>query len=871
MAVSDYNTRSYFNDADFEKLKPELGKGIYIENRKKVGEKYEDDPPFFPSIFTNPASKQTPQYALANAKALYYNNWVIFNNAWGNNWRNRYIDNRNWSNGKQDIHAFVGGKKIKGDEKQNPLMKHLDFDPVTEQSKYRDIIVGYLEELEFNVQANSLNPMAGALRENKKMNEIINHRLQKSGFTQQINQAAGQNVMPQSDLPFPVTDEKEIELYYTLGGAKEAYEDEIELANDIVNNDSDAPQIAKMQLEDAFDCGVIIEDTIVDKDGRVKVKYVDPVNEGVEDYRGHYLNRPDRIWYMELKTIQEIFMESEGQFTLKDMYELSRTYESKFGNPAWNSSYQGWNQYYNTDSNYNFGVYSTFFYSWKVPVLFTRISEVDMYPTIEYTNRSGLRIKSFIPHDELTGPDAAAGATKPQGMMSAEDSVRNYLRKIDGESIYAPLAEQFEDEDKLTTALGGEIKINRLQVHHYYRSTWIINTNFVYDYGRVPFAARDPYNPRYELCPVRHYRFNQQPLAEKVRFWAKKIYNTCLKIDNELARKRPAGHAINIKALENIALGNGETLTVKHQLEILNNTGDLLYADEAQGDLIGATKGKRIIDPIPQGGFKEAMDAYIEYINFCIQRIAAVTGINEFMDASNPNPNTPVALAQQAQQGTKNSMSQLSSGFLFMAEKRALHVSERVRKVVEKVGNYSGYADAMGKGILDFVTVSPNVIPHRFGIKVTAKPSKAEKDAIRQHIYQAFSNLANSEQGGLWVVDVLRFEEYINSKMSFRLIRLMLTAVLEDRMKKAQQDKMELIDKQVQGNQQQNQTAMAGEEQSANNELRRKMVFENFLTGEINKRNASMAYAKGNVKLTTDAHHSDLKRQEELSKAGLQQ
>lgn len=855
-AGQDYNTRQYFNSAEFDKLKPELGKGIYLNNKDKDGK---DKPPYFPSIFTDPAIKQTKEYALANVKALYYNNWVTFNNAWGNNWRNRFIDNRNWSNGKQDIHAFVGGKKIKGDEKQNPLMKHLDFDPVTEQSKYRDIIVGYLEDLEFDVQANTLNPTAAAMRENKRLNEIFIHRMQQTGFTQAINQAAGQNVMPQSELPFPVSDEKEINLWHQLGGAKEVYELEIEVANLIVNNDSDYKQIWKMQLEDAFDCGLMVEDTIVDKDGRVKYKYVDPVNEGVEDYRGHYLNRPDRIWYMELKTIQEIYMEAEGQLTLKDMYELSRMYESKFGNPAWNSAYNGWNQYYNTDSNYNFGAYSTFFYSWKVPVLFSRISEVDMYPIIEYTNRSGYRVKQFVKQSDI------------QPKEGSTDGVRDYLRNIPEDSIYAPLAEQFTDENKLRVALGGDITTDRLQVHHYYRCTWIINTDYCYDFGRVPFAARDPYNPRYEQCPTRHYRFNQQPLAEKVRFWAKKIYNTCLKIDNELARKRPAGHAINIKALENIALGNGETLTVKHQMEILNGTGDLLYADEAQGDMLGVTRNKRIIDPIPQNGFAEAMKAYVDYINFCIQRIAATTGINEFMDASNPNPNTSVGVAQAAMNGTKNSMSQITSGFLFMAEKRALCVSEMVRKVVEKVGNYSGYADAMGAGMMSFVSVSPQVVPHRFGIKVSARPSRGEKEAMKQYIGQAFANLAGTEQGGLWVTDLLRFEEYVNAGLPFKLIRMMLAAVLEERMMKAQKDKMEMIDRQVQGNMQQQQQALSIEAQMEQMTTRNKMVFESFLTGEIIKRNNALAMSKGTAKIYTDSHHSQLKQQEEITRTSLGQ
>ena len=90
----------------------------------------------------------------------------------------------------------------------------------------------------------------------------------------------------------------------------------------------------------------------------------------------------------------------------------------------------------------------------------------------------------------------------------------------------------------------------------------------------------------------------------------------------------------------------------------------------------------------------------------------------------------------------------------------------------------------------------------------------------------------------------------------------MLAGVIEDRQNKAQQAKMDLIDKQTQSNQQQNQVAQQGVAQQAQQDLKNKMLLEHFMTGEIQKRNASLAWAKGNVKLTTDQQHSQLKIQE---------
>ncbi len=65
-----------------------------------------DKPSFYPSIFAPPAEKATKEYGLASAKALYYNCWNTYGNAYGNSLRARMIDNRNWSDGRFDVIRF---------------------------------------------------------------------------------------------------------------------------------------------------------------------------------------------------------------------------------------------------------------------------------------------------------------------------------------------------------------------------------------------------------------------------------------------------------------------------------------------------------------------------------------------------------------------------------------------------------------------------------------------------------------------------------------------------------------------------------------------------------------------------------------------
>lgn len=781
------------------------------------------EPTYFPSIFASPEEKLTKQYALQVARSIYWNNFSITQNAYGNNERSRWIDNRNWSNGRFDVTSFIGGKKQRKNNDKNPLLKHLDFDPVTEQPKYRDIIVGYLEELDYEIQATTINPMAKAKKEDKRLREIAILRQKQIGDLQKLNELAGRPIAPESNLPFEAETQQEIDMYFMLGGFKELAELEIELGNEIVQNDSHWKEIKKLLLEDAFDCGRMIVDTEYDKTGRLKYKYVDPVNCGVEDFRGHYLTRPCRIWYIELKTVHEILIDSQGQFTIAQCEEIAKQYENRFGNPVWQNGYEGWQTYVNTDSTYNY-----FWYNYKIPVMKMYWEELDYY--------------------------------------------KNSTVKKFGKEITTPA--DFTEESKVYKNTGGvvdnaevEKKVSEYCIHNYYQTKWIVNTDYVYDNGKVPFQARDPFDIKFALCPLKYYRIGLQPIGERVKTFAKKIYMTWLKIDNEVANKIPSGYKINVRALENISLGQGEQFTVKHSIELVNETGRLVYADEALADDFGRTIKKDPIEVFDTSTpFLRAIDAWIKLIQFYEDRIMKVTGLNEFMDATNPNPNTPASVAKMAAQGSKHSMSQMASALLTIGEKLAVDASERVRLIVKEQGEYNGYAESLGDGMTTYAKVTDAVVPHKFGIKIVAKPTAQEREALNAAILQAFANMASPEQGGLYLSSVLKFQSMNRAGVNMKLIRLMMDAEQRQMIKRLNDQKKQAIQEQGKINSQNTKDAAAGELETYRGKKAIDLQYEQMFTAEVIKRLDAEVAIMTDAKRGDQSHKSNLKINEEVVK-----
>lgn len=757
---------------------------------------------YAPTIFVAPEEKSKKWYCLQMAKSIYYRSWSSYQSPYGNFNRNKFIDNKMWANGMFDVQAFMGGKKDRDTPDKNPMLKHLDFDPVTEMPKIQDIVIGYLEQIDYVISATPINPAAGAEKENMRLQEIAKVRLLEYG--KQINQMAGEDIVPTPSNAFQ--SEEEVNMFFNMGGYKPVGAMQIRLGNQIVENDSAIRDIRKKWLEDAFCTGRMAVDQEPDEKGRLKYKYVDIVNCGVEDYRGHYLEKPSKIWYIEVKTVQDLILDSQKSGTPlspEETKEIAKRYENKFDNPSWSAAEGAERQYVNTDTTIGY-----FWYQFKIPVLKCYWEELDCYKT----------------------------ATKEKAG-----------KKNVSPTSYSDESKTYYDHSKAgRPPMLKEKKVDEFYVHNYYQAKWIPGTDYVYDYGKVPFQARDPYDISRALCPLKYYRITNQPLAERIKPYAKKIYMAWLKFDNEVSRARPAGYKINVKALENIALGQGKTFTVQHGIEMFNETGDLIYADEAQADEYGRTKGKNPIESIEQRAILDGMRRWIEVINFYTQRIVALTGINEFMDGSNPNSNTAATLAKAALAGSKNSMSQISSGVLSLAEKMALDTSARLQLIVEKYGDYNGYADVLGTGFLEAASVGKEILGYTYGIMVRAKPNEQEREQMKQAIYTSFSTMASPESGGLWVQDALMFQQYVDAGMDMELIRLLMNAKQKENLAAVQQMKERAI-------QMQNQGIAQTQQMAAQSELEKEKMLSQLRMQEItHKTNEDIRLAQAQSAVRTE-------------------
>ena len=785
--------------------------------------KPKDDDCIAPDIFASPEKKQSKDYCLQMARYIYWDNWNTYGNAFGISNRSNMIDNIMWANGTVDLAKWAAGNKEKrGRTNSNPIVKYIQQDLATEMPKFKDIVVGYCEDLDFEIQANNINPLAVAEKENKKLYEEA--LVMNNAFYKQIEEVAGVEIAPKTELPFEPANRQEIETFYLLNGFKDAAEIEIETSFQIAKNDSDWDAHKKQWLEDAFSAGVMTAYDYYDNAGRLKTKRVDPVNAGVQDFNGHYLRRPTRYFFVETMSVYQVLVEGNGQITIEQAMELAKKYQNMLGNPSWDiaqDAYNAWNrQYVNTDSKFG---YPSFFYTWYIPVATVGWEDVEIYPFKKKQNESNTEITP-ISYTDLT-------------------------------------SEQYKGQDRAEQI---DSMLSEVSIHCYYQASWIPGTEYIWNFGKVPYQARDPRDVRYALCPLKYYRVGNQSMAERIKYYEKKKILTWQKIDREIANMVPLGYKFNIKALENISLGQGQTFTTQHAIEMFYERGSIIYADEAQGDDYGRTVKKDPVVPIQDNGIGNRLNALLGLINAYQQQIAQITGINEFTDGSNPNANAPATIAKLSAQGTKHSLSQIAGGLKKITEEVAIDLTERIRVYVRNHGEYHGYVDALGNGIISAMRVTDKIVPHAFAISIQAKPTASERESMKAVIRQAFTNMASPEQGGLWAADTLYFEQMIDAGVSMKIVRLIMEARQRQNLKALNDAKQQSMEMQGQLNDQNMKLASKVKAEEYKQEKATDLEYEQALTIEIIKRNNADNVNKTQNKLATDTNKSQLKRMENV-------
>lgn len=708
----------------------------------------------FPSPFISP-SKKDMKYHLQCAKAVYWTGWQTYNNPYGNYYRNTWDNNRKWARGIQTNWKFAQRPPAKNDHTKNPLLKHINFSSMNEMVKFCDIFVTMLEQADLDITATAINP-AAAIRRNEIKSQAEAYRRLRPLYDQ-INEAAGAQITPTNPIGYDFESQQELDIFFQIA-FKFKEELLIELTNEVVLNDSDWEALRKMLAEDLRDTGYYMLKVETDTNNRIHASYIDPINSGWEDFRGHKLVQPTRFWTINVKTGAQIVAETGGELDKKMLYEMAERSAGKYGNPMMpsNMTSNGTYGYVNSDSPYNMW----FFDNWKFPVLEVWWEDWDVY---KYRRIKRLRdgaTESYMPVDY------------------------DYQDKNEGQP--------YVDKKPDGSVIEKQIAVESSHLHHYRQCKWVIGTDVCYQWGQVPNCPRNPRDIRYALSPIKVYRSTGAPLSQRLQPIAEIMQNAWYKFQNEIARSRPSGVSINVRGLDNITTLDGKKLTRYHVLELFNEEGTLLYADRAGRDDMGNTITNQ--EPIRPGVPVDvnAMQRWINVINECSFRMQMESGLNEMAVNAVQNPEMPATAVKAGIANANKSIQQYVDAILTAGEQIAIDATGKMQQLI-KHGLAGGYISSIGDSLLKDGYVDESVNSFTYGIKVRAKPTFEQRAELKAEIRKAFSGLGTPSEGSPYLPDLLKLENMIDSGVNLKVVSLIAAHMQRTNEKRMQEMKMQDI------------------------------------------------------------------------------
>jgi hypothetical protein len=334
-----------------------------------------------------------------------------------------------------------------------------------------------------------------------------------------------------------------------------------------------------------------------------------------------------------------------------------------------------------------------------------------------------------------------------------------YEQRIDrrGNPIYARAG--YEEKNKRKD------KFERVAYKVAYKGRWIVDTNYIFDYGlctnmkRAKSSLMDT-KLSYHLYAPEFWDMRAVGMMEQIIPIADAIQIAWYRLQNAINQSRPKGIMIEMGALDDIPLGaGGKKLTPMKVLDLYNKTGTLVYR---KLDAQGRATNYKPIEELENGMGRDVMN-YWQLIQNHIQMLRDITGMNEMTDGSTPDPRTLTTVAKLAYEGTNNALYNIVSADKKLLESLANDIILRIQDVAES-GEVKGYVKSLGANTMKFFKVSQNVALYEFGIFLDDKPTDDQRAMLMQQVQ-------SGQAGGMLdIEDAIIIQNTDNLKVAQQLL-----------------------------------------------------------------------------------------------------
>lgn len=390
---------------------------------------------------------------------------------------------------------------------------NVNWDVWSPASKFVRLILGRLEQQDYNVTANAIDPQSGSEREDMKWASWYEARY---GLQQlKIKQTVG--IPTNSKVRYVPESIEELEMYSTMGGFKLKKEIDIEKALNYTSHLSNEKQIRRKVNADFIKINIGSYKDIYDKlSKKVKYEYMDPAT-CIFDYSTEEDFSNMRFWGQQ-KLYSITRLRAEGGYSEEELRGYAIQFAGMYGNnsSSYIDQFRMW-EYKNKDGVY---VYNRF----KIPVLCCEWTSLDK----KYKTKRKIEL--------------------------GEVYNKNEYGKI------------YDTENRKTEVTESQ---------NVYTCNWIIGSKMVFNDGPLDVVPREQISKAAKMS-AHVYALPGQSIIESITHNLDQLQLANLKLQNALANAAPNGLKIEFGSLSNINLGDGN-MSPLELVKLYRHTGNIIY------------------------------------------------------------------------------------------------------------------------------------------------------------------------------------------------------------------------------------------------------------------------------------------------------
>jgi len=607
---------------------------------------------------------------------------------------------RAYSRGQQSIIPYqriLDPDRVTDGKQQQGLM-NINWTPPQILPKVVSQLEGMYDPVDFDYQITASDARSQAEREKRR----AKMRLALSEDWKQLEQTVGREATNKI-LPKGVQDPADLEIMFRLGGDKLLAEIKMEAAVRASLADNDySGVVSEMLKRDAIDLGFVATEVRVDPlTGRPQVDRVDPESLVIprsryRDFRdAGYAGRVVRMKVHEL--ISELIAEGMSVMDAED-----------------------------------------------------HVARIAQQHAANLGGDQGLRLRNegFKDEDEIFVFRGYFIAAHMQKYV-----VRSHKRT--GSTVYAPVKRdaKLRKDDKKNGAV-----METVRTQYTYRVSWVVGTNFIYDYGRDYAIAREgKEGQKVARLPIQAYRLDSPSMVARCIPIVDDLTLATYKKRDGLTKIIPApGILVDLSLVDSEVVIGGERVTFSSLLGLAYRSGVLMYKSTeealARGMLNGGVPPIREVD---NAAIARVIETFSAEVQTGLMEIRNVTGLNELQD-NTARPDLLVGIARGIQASTNNSLLHVFRAYLNVSK-------AAVRYLVLKYQTLLTYGDItvydipiLGAASIEHVITQAEA-EYDFILSVEGRPTEEEKQELSAMAIRA------QDGGILDIPDYLEFQRLMRS------------------------------------------------------------------------------------------------------------